>query len=478
MKYSFTFLGLAALATANEFTSIYNVTATPYEVISNAGVSTPGPYGAKGQYNYAINSKTDTICYDITLEGVVGEYRSPAKTATHIHEGAKGKAGPPRIALPNPVGDDKYRHISGCMTGPFTTGINGSDNVTDTGAGFKLSQIEANPAGFFTDSHTVLYPAGVVRGQLDYKYEIIKPKPDYPFSTKKEDCSTKKEDGHESTKKPEHEYPATTKKEDYPTTKKDDGHVTTKQPEPTKYPEHPEYQTTKKDDGHEITTATYTKTHEITISKCPETVTDCPYKTKPVVTKTEEVYTTVCPKSEVPHYTIYPETNKHGKDYETKTKYETKPVYETKTYYVTITKDHDKYETKTMKTEYPKHTTQTKYETITITKPGQTHPVYETKTIKTEYPVHTTETKYETISKPYVETHPPVYQTTKTEAAKPSKPVYTIETYPVNKPTTVQTYHPTGTGSVYPPYATFTGAAGSNKVGGLLLAAGLAAALL
>ncbi|KAK0100162.1 hypothetical protein ONS95_008501 [Cadophora gregata] len=472
MKYSFTFLGLAALASAHDFTSIYNVTATPYEVVNSAGESTPGPYGAKGQYNYAIDSKTDTICYDITLEGVVGEYRSPAKTATHIHEGAKGKAGPPRIALPNPVGDDKYRHISGCLTGPFTTGILGPDNVTDTGCGFKLSQIEANPAGFFTDSHTVLYPAGVVRGQLDYKYEIIKPKhdgyphdPEYPVSTKKEDghptkkpeptkypedCTTKKDDGHDYTKKPEHtkypEYP------EYPTTKKDDGHVT-KKPEPTKYPEHPEYPTTKKDDGHEYTTATYTKTYEITVSKCKEEVTDCPYKTKPVVTKTYEVYTTVCPKSEVSKH--YPQkTDKHD--------YYTKPVYETKTYYETVTKDHNKYETKTIKSEYPKHTTQTKYETVTITKPGYSTPTYETKTIKTEYPV------YETVSYPVHET--------KINEGVPSKPV---ETYPVHATTTYA--GPIASGTGYPkatPTYEFTGAAGSNKVGGLLVVAGLAAALL
>jgi len=434
MKYSYTFLGLAALASANDFTSIYNVTATPYEVINNAGQSAPGPYGAKGQYNYAINSKTDTICYDITLEGVVGDYLSPAKTATHIHEGAKGKAGPPRLALPNPVGDEKYRHVSGCMTGPFTTGLKMADNVTDTGAGFKLSQIEANPAGFFTDSHTVLYPAGVVRGQLDYKFEIIKKPDGYPQGP---------------------EYPATTKKQD--------GHETTKKPEPTKYPEHPEHpttkkddhMTTKKDDGHEITTATITKTHEITISSCKEEVTDCPYKTKPVVTKTEEVYTTVCPKSEV---------TKH---------------------YPPKTEKTDKHEsTKTYTTTYAKQTTETKYETVTITKPGETHPVYETKTIKTEYPVETTETKYETVTKP-VETHP-VYET-KTNEGKPSKPVEThpvethpVVTYPVHGPSTT-VHAPIGTGTGYPkatPTYEFTGAAGSNKVGGLLIAAGLAAALL
>lgn len=28
--------------------------------------------------------------------------------------------------------------------------------TTDTGSGFTVKQIEANPAGFFTDSHTAL----------------------------------------------------------------------------------------------------------------------------------------------------------------------------------------------------------------------------------------------------------------------------------------------------------------------------------
>jgi hypothetical protein len=50
------------------------------------------------------------------------------------------------------------------MTGPFTTGI--LVNGVDTGTGFKLAQIEANPAGFFTDAHTALYVPGVVRGHL------------------------------------------------------------------------------------------------------------------------------------------------------------------------------------------------------------------------------------------------------------------------------------------------------------------------
>jgi hypothetical protein len=96
---------------------------------------------------------------------VSGDYQSPAKTATHIHEAAAGQPGPPRIAFPNPapVGDGP-RTSSGCLQGPFTTGVEA--NGADTGTGFSLAQIEANPAGFTGDSHTVDFAAGVVRGQL------------------------------------------------------------------------------------------------------------------------------------------------------------------------------------------------------------------------------------------------------------------------------------------------------------------------
>lgn len=76
----------------DKFTSYFEVIATPEQVVNNISVPTPGEYGAKGYFKYAINSHEDKICYDITLDGVSGEYSSPAKTATHIHEGVKGKA--------------------------------------------------------------------------------------------------------------------------------------------------------------------------------------------------------------------------------------------------------------------------------------------------------------------------------------------------------------------------------------------------
>lgn len=149
----------------SSFTSAFTVMATPDQVINNDGVATPGQDGATGTFTFRINSDLEIICYDIRLEGVSGDYQSPAKTATHIHQAVAGQPGPPRIAFPNPapIGDGP-RTSSGCLQGPFTTGV--VANGADTGTGFTLAQIEADPSGFSADSHTVLSPAGVVRGQL------------------------------------------------------------------------------------------------------------------------------------------------------------------------------------------------------------------------------------------------------------------------------------------------------------------------
>ncbi|MEY2849699.1 MAG: hypothetical protein RI885_2366 [Actinomycetota bacterium] len=165
-------LGVAGPASAETevaepatFTSAFTVMATPDQVVNPDGVVTPGTADATGTFDFRINSDSNIICYDITLTGVSGDYMSPAKTATHIHQAAAGKAGPPRIAFPNPspIGDGP-RTSSGCLQGPFTTGV--LANGVDTGEGFTLAQLEADAASFAADSHSVANPAGIVRGQL------------------------------------------------------------------------------------------------------------------------------------------------------------------------------------------------------------------------------------------------------------------------------------------------------------------------
>ena len=162
--------GASAACTKNSaaspfhFTSTYTVQAEPGQVV-NGTTPTGGLAGASGIYAFGINSVENTICYNITLYNFRGNFQSPALTATHIHEAAKGASGPPRIAFPNPVGDDKVRRSIGCVTGPFATGVKATDG-SDTGAAFHVSQIEKNPAAFFADAHSSLAVPGAVRGQL------------------------------------------------------------------------------------------------------------------------------------------------------------------------------------------------------------------------------------------------------------------------------------------------------------------------
>ncbi|KAF2622545.1 hypothetical protein BU25DRAFT_434854 [Macroventuria anomochaeta] len=146
------------------FDAEYIVKATPDQVINTTQIPTPGEPGARGLFKYGINIADNTICYNITLSGVTGEYQSLALTSTHIHEAPKGRAGPPRIALPNPKGPDERRISTGCLTGPFKTGI--LANGVDTGDNFHVRQIVANPANFFTDTHTAKFVPGAVRSQL------------------------------------------------------------------------------------------------------------------------------------------------------------------------------------------------------------------------------------------------------------------------------------------------------------------------
>lgn len=147
------------------FTSAFTANATPDTIIDTEGNPAEGEPGATGTFSFMINSDEEIICYDIELRGVSGEYESPAKTATHVHAAPAGEGGPPRIAFPNPEGEGDVRTSSGCLQGPFTTGLEGDDG-TDTGEGFTLSEIEADPASFSADTHTADHVAGAVRGQL------------------------------------------------------------------------------------------------------------------------------------------------------------------------------------------------------------------------------------------------------------------------------------------------------------------------
>ena len=135
-----------------EFTSTLVAWADGNQIINTSQVAVPGlsPDGY-GKFSFGLNSNENVICHvspsthssvyladsqNITV-WIRGDYQSPAVTATHIHQAAKGAAGPPRIAFPNPtplagqpedLEEYSWRQSIGCQRGPFTTGVlaNGS----------------------------------------------------------------------------------------------------------------------------------------------------------------------------------------------------------------------------------------------------------------------------------------------------------------------------------------------------------------
>ena len=148
------------------FTSTHSIHAVPEEVV-NGTEPTGGLAGASGTFAFGINSAANMICYNITLHNFQGEFDSPATTATHIHEAARGASGPPRIAFPNPEpieGDAAVRNSVGCLRGPFATGI--MVEGKDSGKGFHVGMIEKDPKAFMADTHSSLALPGAVRAQL------------------------------------------------------------------------------------------------------------------------------------------------------------------------------------------------------------------------------------------------------------------------------------------------------------------------
>lgn len=101
------------------FTSRFRVNAVPGQVVDMMNQPTGGLPGASGIYLLALNSDLNQICWNITLRNFRGTYESPADTATHLHEAARGQSGPPRIAFPNPRGTQPnvLRISLGCTRG-------------------------------------------------------------------------------------------------------------------------------------------------------------------------------------------------------------------------------------------------------------------------------------------------------------------------------------------------------------------------
>lgn len=101
--------------------------------------SPKGSPTGKGTATITLEPSKGKVCFKLTWSGI------GTPTASHIHKGRKGVAGP--IVIPLFATPAKH---SGC--------VKASKSL--------ITKIEKSPAGYYVNIHTKKYPAGALRGQL------------------------------------------------------------------------------------------------------------------------------------------------------------------------------------------------------------------------------------------------------------------------------------------------------------------------
>jgi hypothetical protein len=111
------------------------------KIVLTGGAEVPGPGDADGSgtANLTINHDKGEVCYDITVANI------GTPTAAHIHEGAAGKAGGPKVT---------FKAVNGAWKGCVS-----ADKAL-------LDSIMKNPGGYYVNVHNSEFPGGALRGQL------------------------------------------------------------------------------------------------------------------------------------------------------------------------------------------------------------------------------------------------------------------------------------------------------------------------
>jgi hypothetical protein len=101
----------------------------------------PTASSGSGTSLVTLNQGQGEVCWDISVSNLT----SPVILA-HIHRGGAGTNGPVVVDFNEPVNG-----LNGCV--PADAAL--------------IKEIRQNPAGFYVNVHTTMFPAGEVRGQLN-----------------------------------------------------------------------------------------------------------------------------------------------------------------------------------------------------------------------------------------------------------------------------------------------------------------------
>jgi hypothetical protein len=110
------------------------------QLSGGAEVPGPGDTDGSGAVVLTMNHEKGELCYDISVK----EIEEP--TAAHLHAGAAGKSGPPKIT--------------------FTKGPDGAWKGCATADKALLNELMQKPGNFYVNVHNKEFPSGALRGQL------------------------------------------------------------------------------------------------------------------------------------------------------------------------------------------------------------------------------------------------------------------------------------------------------------------------
>lgn len=119
---------------------------TATDLTGAAEVPGPGDPDASGDAVITLNQGRGTICYDLSWADIDGTV-----TAAHLHEAPAGSAAPVAVGLFGGgtfLGTDS---ATGCVTGVDRA---------------LVKEIRKDPASYYVNVHSDVFPAGAIRGQL------------------------------------------------------------------------------------------------------------------------------------------------------------------------------------------------------------------------------------------------------------------------------------------------------------------------
>jgi hypothetical protein len=130
------FLAFGGLTSAQDDKMMKKPYTMTIKMTGGAEVPGPGDTDGSGTAKLTFNHDKGEVCYDLTTTKI------QTVTAAHIHSGAAGQAGPPKVTL-----------------NPPTKGCASADKAV-------IEDIMKNPANYYVNVHNSEFPNGALRGQL------------------------------------------------------------------------------------------------------------------------------------------------------------------------------------------------------------------------------------------------------------------------------------------------------------------------